>query len=250
MKTLIVTLLAVVSAHAQNSSSPLIQSSEPFTSNATIRLKPDPLCASMRDTERESITALENLVRLKGDTAIATPSTTRAKALKSCAERGPLKVEEGLLNGVAFHFYYSDGSGTFAGDASNSTKYGDGVWMVGCEKDAITDEKSCYLDRGDLRVWADGRGRSEIYVGSNHYPGSAVIIRIDRSAPLAINSSRFNGSFGYRTSPAIIQRVASAKTITTRYQKWPYTDYEDQTLSTYGFKEALAYIRWAVRHVR
>ncbi len=106
------------------------------------------------------------------------------------------------------------------------------------------------MDRVDLRVWLDGRGRSEIYIGGEHYPGSLIVIRIDKSPPLAINSRVFNGSFGYRASPQIINRIAIAKTVTTRFQKWPYTDYIDHTWEPYGFKEALSYIRWAVRQIK
>jgi hypothetical protein len=165
-----------------------------------------------------------------------------------------LKMESGLLNGVRYEFFYSDGSGRFAAtkerafDAQELSPTLD--WSVGCEKDAITDEKSCYVDRDEFRVWVDARGRSRVYIGSNYYPGSNLVIRIDRTPPVAINSRMFHGSFGYRSSPRIISRIASAKTVTTRYHKWPYKDYEDSTWSTYGFKEALAYIKWAVARIR
>lgn len=209
--------------------SDLIQTNEQFQSSGILRIKPDPLCASLKDV----------FIRTENQN----------KALKRCDEKGPLKIETGVIDGVPYEFYYSDGSGTFGRDPSIPLRYED-VWRVGCEKDAITDEKTCHLSRGDLRIWVDNQGRSELYIGSDHHPGSNVIIRIDGARPIAISSRMFKGSFGYRASPAIIQKLTTAKSFTTRYQKWPYTDYEDETLSTPGFKEALAYIRWAVAHIK
>lgn len=168
-------------------------------------------------------------------------------------ERGQ-KVERGVINSVHYVIYYSDGSGGFGGSEDRTLEPQELSspldWSVGCEKDPITDEKSCYMDRDEFRVWVDARGRSEVYIGSSHYPGSNVVIRIDKGAPIFINSRTFNGSFGYRASPGLINRIAGAKTVTTRFQEWPYKDYRDSTWSTYGFKEALSYLKWAVARIR
>jgi hypothetical protein len=187
------------------------------------------------------------------------PSSTISNHTFSTGASSPVKKEVGTVNGVAYEFFYSDGSGLFAGDPKaslndsnprNRIAAWETAWHVGCEKDPITDEKTCHADKGDFRVWTNAAGRSEVYVGSEHYPGSQVVIRIDKTSPLAINSRVYDGGFGYRASPGIINRIAAAKFVSTRYQKWPYRDYVDETWNTYGFKEALAYIKWAVAHIK
>jgi hypothetical protein len=218
---------------SQVQSSPYLISSEtPFSDKGIVRLQPDPECAKIYQTTEDFRTDKEKL------------------KLKTCV---PIKTESGNLNGIAYDFFYSDGSGLFAGTPGNvldSTEAWESNWKVGCEKDAITDQKTCSMQRGDLRVWLDSKGRSEIYIGASHYPGSLVVLRIDKTSPLTINSRIFNGSFGYRESPWIIKRIATAKSITTRYQKWPDQNYQDETTSTYGFNESLAFIRWAVVRIK
>lgn len=248
----ILTVVSVSAFGQQRPKTNLIESDTPFSSNSTIKLEPDPLCATLRKT-RDEWQKRANEVRYSK--LIATRAAEAQKAVEECVNHRPKKIEIGSRNSVAYEFNYSDGSGTFAGTPSNSLRqpserYETTNWDVNCEKDDITDEKTCYVDRGDVRLWVDSRGRSEIYIGANHYPGSKVVIRIDRTAPLAISERIFNGSFGYRASPAIISRITKAKTVTTRYQKWPYTDYVDETWDTYGLNEALAYIRWAVARIK
>jgi hypothetical protein len=228
-----------VAAIVQAQKPDLIQSASPFSAGGAIVLKPDPQCVALRKLP-----------------APAQSSSRVKEAIQDCARQGPKKIESGTINGVTYLFYYSDGSGEFASAPNVSLNVYDPnngwerAWQVGCEKDPITDKKSCHADRGDFRVWVDSAGRSEIYIGSSHYPGTQVVIRIDKTAPLAVNSRAFNGSFGYRTSPNIIKRIASAKTVTTRFQKWPDRDYVDETWNTFGFNETLAYIRWAVARIR
>jgi len=257
MKAILLIIALVITAHAQKQD--LIHSSVTFTSNATITEEPNTLCASLREAEARHKASEDSLANLSRITMVGDDTAAFKKLDAEVAERmrracaSNLKRETGTLNGVAYTFYYSDGSGGFASIANSALERADyaiNSWRVGCEKDAITDERTCHVDRGDLRVWADSRGRMEIYIGSSHYPGSPVWIRIDKAAPLAINSRTFNGSFGYRASPAIISKISRAKTITTRYQKWPYTDYEDESWDNYGFKEAVAYIRWAVSKIK
>jgi len=44
--------------------------------------------------------------------------------------------------------------------------------------------------------------------------------------------------------------ISKAKTVTTRYYKWPKDYPIDNTWDVYGFNEALAYIRWAVVRIK
>ena len=199
MKALLLILAFAITAHAQKQN--LIQSSVSFTPNATITVEPTTLCVSLREQVEASRKAREEprtpRIAMAGDDALVFKSDAEQaeRARLECANN--LKQETSTLNGVAYNFYYSDGSGTFASSPSSSREREDYLnsWRVGCEKDAITDERTCHVDRGDLRVWADSRGRMEVYIGASHYPGTPVVIRIDKGAPLAINSRTFNGSF-------------------------------------------------------
>jgi hypothetical protein len=223
----------------------LIQSPTPFTKSSEVDLEVDPFCAQKKELHqlmRKNNELEGRLLRSVGKPARPLDPTVE-KTERECAQRPPYKKESGTLNGVTYQFHYSDGSGTFTGLSRLE-------WKVACEKDPITDEKTCYMDHGDVRVWVDGRGRSEIYIGDKHYPGSQVVIRIDKGSPMAISSRVFNGSFGYRASPAIINRIAAAKIVTTRYQEWPHTDYVDDSWEPHAFAESLSYIRWAVRQIK
>ncbi len=163
------------------------------------------------------------------------------------------KIETGILNGVEYRIYYSDGSGSFVGRRGGnladvmSFQYN---WHVSCRKDVITDGKSCFMNRGATFVFVDDTGAYNLHLGTDHYPGSDIVIRIDNGKPIFMNSRTSTGSFGPRLSAAIIQSISKAKTVTTRYYKWPRNLPLDATWEPYGFNEALAYIKWAASRIR
>lgn len=45
----------------------------------------------------------------------------------------------------------------------------------------------------------------------------------------------------------LIQKISNAKTIVTRYQRWPYRGDIDVEMDAFGFQVATEYLRWAVR---
>ena len=161
------------------------------------------------------------------------------------------KIESGSINGVSYRFYYSDGSGTFAGQKGNDTEPGNFIgsnWNIGCEKDAVTDKKQCHMNLKNLWIFVYPNGRATVSVGSDHFPGSSVTVRIDSGAPIT-TSAGGDGNFSAPSSAKIIERLSRAKTITTRYMKWPYRSWVDDTWDVYGFNEALKYLKWAVKHI-
>ena len=159
------------------------------------------------------------------------------------------KTESGVLNGVDYKFYYTDGSGSFSGARGETLDSISGTWNVNCRKDAITDEKMCYMYFQDLWIFIDGKGRPTVSVGSNHYPSSTVAIRIDKAAPI-VASSKNGGSFANGKSMKIIDSLKNAKSITTRYEKWPSEYPIDSSWEIYGFNEAYRYLNWAIKHIR
>lgn len=162
------------------------------------------------------------------------------------------KIESGVLNGVHYRFYYTDGSGTFAGKPGNVGHFSEPMgtnWRTACKKDPVTDRKHCYMQLKDLYVFVYPRGGVTIGIGGERFPGSTVALRVDQLAP-ATASAKDDGSFSEKASARLIKQMASAKTLTTRYMKWPDKSWEDQTWELYGFNEAYKYITWAVKRIK
>ena len=162
------------------------------------------------------------------------------------------KRETGELNGVTYWFYYSDGSGTFVGASGNTGTYKDRTgtnWDVQCKKDPVTDRKRCQMKIKDLWLFVYPKGRVTVSIGHEHYPGSNVTIRIDQGGPISTSASN-DGDFSPQTSLRLVQQLKKAKSVTTRYMKWPYRSWEDETWELYGFNEALAYVTWAVERIK
>lgn len=162
------------------------------------------------------------------------------------------KTEKGVLNGVHYSFYYTDGSGTFSGTPGNTGNFmepSESNWSVECKKDPISDKKMCHMKMKGLWVYVYGNGKTIVSIGSEHFPSSSVTVRIDGGAPFTTSSAN-DGDFPSNTSAKIIERLKHAKSLTTRYMKWPYRSWVDDSWEFYGFHETFKYINWAVRHIK
>jgi hypothetical protein len=162
------------------------------------------------------------------------------------------KIESGSISGVSYSFYYSDGSGTFAGTLGNlgnlAEKFGTN-WNVACKKDQITDRKHCYMNMKDLWVFVYSKNEAKVAVGDNHFPGSTIAIRFDNGAAV-ISTTEENGSFSSQRSSRLIQQLKKSRLVTTRFMKWPNRSWNDESWDLYGFNEAFQYINWAVQHIK
>ncbi|MGK5080490.1 hypothetical protein [Janthinobacterium sp. HLX7-2] len=156
-------------------------------------------------------------------------------------------VETGILNKIAYSAYYSDGSASFSGGENRTLDYSDD-WSVGCTKDSMTDAKACQLHRKNLWIFIPAKGSPLVSVGSDHFPGSSVSVRLGADAP--ITSSSPNGYFSAKQSTAIISKLQRSDKISTRYMEWPHNYYADETWAIYGFNEAFQYAKWAVKNIR
>ncbi len=162
------------------------------------------------------------------------------------------KVESGVLNGIHYHFYYTDGSGTFSGTSGNVGHYSETVgtnWSTGCKKDPVTDQRYCYMYMKDLVIFVYPKGGVTLSIGTDHFPGSSVTLRLDQGVP-STAPAKDNGSFPPQTSARLVKQLANARTITTRYMKWPYRTWIDQTWDLHGLPETLKYVAWAVDRIR
>lgn len=163
-----------------------------------------------------------------------------------------IKTESGSLNGVPYRIWYTDGSGVFAGTAGSNIDSPIPVnkdWTVECKKDSITDQKHCLMYMNDILVAVFPKGRVLVKVGRQFYPGSKVYIRVDRSVP-KITSSNKDGYFTESESARLVSAISNADLVATRYMEWPYKTWKEVEWRPYGFKEALAYIRWAVERIQ
>ena len=161
------------------------------------------------------------------------------------------KSEKGVLNGVHYDFYYTDGSGTFSGNSSNTKNFRnkENNWSVACKKDPISDKKTCHMKMNDLWIYVYDNGKVVVSIGSEHFPSSSVTVRIDQGTPFTASSTK-DGDFPPKTSAKIIEQLKQARSLTTRYMKWPHKSWVDDSWEVYGFNEAFKYINWAVKRIK
>ncbi len=159
------------------------------------------------------------------------------------------KTESGKLNGVSYRFWYTDGSGSFSGKKGNTLaieERSSDNWNVRCVKDAMDDSVRCAASIHDLTVSVGKGGDEYIWVGSEHYPGTDVAVRVGAGTPYIVSSK---DQFGPSLSRKLIEEFQQGGSVTTRYQQWPYKAYKDVTFDLYGFDEVFSYMKWAVKHI-
>lgn len=178
-----------------------------------------------------------------------TPDSVIQREASVIDPRRSSQTASGRINGVAYRFYYSDGSGTFEGTQGNGVDYRRSMaenWSVGCKKDAIDDSKFCYMQIFDLWIWRFGPERYMVSIGAKHYPGSGIALRIDQHPASTAKESGFTGP----EALALIEKLKTAKSVTTRFQEWPNGYNTDQTFALYGFAETFQYVNWAYDQIR
>ncbi len=173
-------------------------------------------------------------------------SIANAKPFLTSAESLTPDGTKGIVNGI-YYDYYDDGSGSFGKQENDSL--GDNNWSTQCDIDKITDEKMCSMKMKGLWIYAYGKGKVIMSIGLEHFPGSSVTIRIDGGTPIS-NSSKNDGNYSAGASAKIIEKLKRSKTVTTRYMRWPYRTWVDETLDISGFNEAFKYINWAVKRIK
>lgn len=153
------------------------------------------------------------------------------------------RIETGTLNGIKYRFYYTDGSGAVQGLQENvlnvlKDKYGEN-WSLGCRKDEMNDTHYCAMSRGALVVGAYGGSSRFVNVGSEHYPGSTIALRIDKETPVTAPA---DPGFSSAQEAALISEMSKGTSVLTRYMEWPYETNKDKQVSLFGFNSALQII--------
>jgi hypothetical protein len=189
---------------------------------------------------------------IESDSAFTTEGKVGTLELRPSSKVEVHKIESGVLNGVHYRFFYTEGSGTFSGTPSNVGHFSEpeeSNWHTGCKKDPITDSKVCFMHMKDLWVFASPNSKPSVSIGRGHYPGSTVTIRLDQENPVS-NTSKGGGMFSPEASADLVEKLKAAKSVTTRYMQWPYQSWKDETWKVFGFAETLQYITWAVEHIK
>lgn len=144
------------------------------------------------------------------------------------ARGGP--VETGSVDGVSFEIY-RDGSGTTSG------------WDRHCAVDPMTDERLCLVTQGDISIIVNRNGVSIISIGSEHFPGSQVFLRIDEAVAQVTAPPGWGGAAAVK----LISKMASGKKLVTRYTKWPDRAATDGVTQSEGLKQSIGIATWAAR---
>lgn len=117
-----------------------------------------------------------------------------------------------------------------------------GQWSLRCLQDTMTDHRYCSVSSGPLWVLVDAKGPINISVGSNHYPGSRVALRLDNGTPRTASADGFNRA----ESSTLLRSILRAKSVRTRHVEWPDRVHTDESVTTEGLQEALDVARWAI----
>lgn len=155
-----------------------------------------------------------------------------------------LQSGEGEINGIAYRISPSNWRASFAGSLDNPLDLGN-YWEIYCRKDAITDQKSCSIQRKTLTIIIKHKQQPFLYVGEDHYPFKPTTIRVDSNKPLhgTIGS---DGDFSSNSISIILKQMVKGQSITTRYYEWPYDYSKTDTFPLAGFNEAMTYAKWAL----
>ncbi|MFS0827576.1 hypothetical protein [Pseudomonas phoenicis] len=153
------------------------------------------------------------------------------------------RIETGTLNSTKYRFHYSDGSGTVQGLQENvldilKDKYGEN-WNLRCRKDEMDDTHYCAMSRGPLTIGVYGHSSRFVSVGSEHFPGSSITLRIDEDVPV---TALAKPGFSSLQETGLMAAMSKGTSVLTRYVKWPYESNQDKRVSLFGFNPALQII--------
>lgn len=134
-----------------------------------------------------------------------------------------------IIDGVPVGIQHIDGSGTIGKNYSDSK-----AWHTACKSDAMTDEHTCAIMKDDLVIIKSKDGYQAI-IGTKHFPNTTALIRIDKNKPI---ESGEKGQYSHQQSADLINEMANAKTVTTRFTQWPYEKNVDSTIDMTNFNAA------------
>lgn len=155
---------------------------------------------------------------------------------------GPLKTETGTINGVDYHFNYSDGNGSFGDEKKNN------YWLASCKRDIFTDAIKCILSKDDIYVYVYNDKQPIVSIGHDHYHNSTVSVRFGTDVRVTVPSNN-DGDIPSDISRDLIAKLINNSEVKTRYMELPYQKWIDKVTDTHGFPVAYAYLEWVIKQI-
>lgn len=109
-------------------------------------------------------------------------------------------------------------------------------WKVRCKKDVMNDKQDCDITSYDAPLLIDYGFQSTprlVCITQHDFPGRRAQMRIGGSQPITTSEN------GCVSAPAVMSRLLSSETVSTRKYHWP-NDYKiDETSRLLGLKDAI-----------
>ena len=180
--------------------------------------------------------------------AMVTSSSTERFDQTSRFDTYKYAVEEGRLNEFAYRLFKSDGSGSITGSANLSTRlHASGSWSISTSYDMLADHVSVSLSKDDLYVYVLRDTPPIFSVGLNHYPNTSQFIR-PGGGKIIEAASELN--FTQAQSVDLYESMKSARSVVTRYTRWPNRNIVETQTDIAALTEAITIARWIVNHYR
>lgn len=199
----------------------------------------DQTCDStVNDSSHKKLPTVESPEALK-----ILPITTSGKTkclistnYKDSTTNSKLRTEEGIYQDIKYRIYYSDGSGTIQGSKSSKLEYSiNDNWNTRCDFDGMDDSHWCSMQKGNIYIgiWKDGS--SYIQIGSNNFPGTDILVRVDKNGPI---KAKADPGYTTRQTDKLIAQFKTGNTALSRYIEWPHERNKDLSIDLYGFNQA------------
>lgn len=160
----------------------------------------------------------------------------------TCLEATDPTHEYGEVGGMRYALY-SDGSGVAEGmPQAGVEKFIEGnVWRIRCNRDLMSDRRTCSAKFRNLWIEASSRGSVLVSVGDNHFPGITSSLRVGQ---VRFNTLNRDGYFSVRDSSTIIGLMGKGAGTSTRFMKWPYRSWVEDEIEPYGVPHLVRLLRW------
>lgn len=135
-------------------------------------------------------------------------------------------------NNIVMYYFPSDNRAMIVDLDGDSIKNG---WNVRCNKDRITDEKDCFINKFAFSIWKSSKRGLSVVASSDverlNY-NKYSYIRVDEKP-----ANKVKGYFEGQAALNIINQMKSGQMAYTRFSEWDGEQY-DEALSLWGFSAA------------
>lgn len=158
----------------------------------------------------------------------------------TCTEPESGRDEGTLLN--AKFIVYRDSASVQAAPESKLSPINASTWSLACQRDKMTNSKTCYAHKGDLWIFFPQVGRAYVSIGTDHFPGSQTSIRIGTKR---FDTMSHDGNFA---QAEILSALKDGSMVVTRFMKWPYRSWVDDEFKLHGSQATIAIGKWMLKH--